>query len=268
MPLLDKQNIQIKKRAGTEDAYYYLASKVQEKYLGLSFHERANSWKDSALPPTSRSKYLSVGAKKIPLKGDLKKFKNVNLASLIGKRATTQKFSGKSITYVQLSNLLQLSCGRKKADLRKRVYPSAGARYPLEFYVLAFNVEKLEPGLYHFNPQESVLESMRHDDQIFHTKKYWSQAKHFTGAAALIFTAAVFERSRQKYGNRALRYILLEAGTVGQQMNLLGELMGLGFNYDGDGYEANIEELLGIDGVEQGLIMTFVIGKRALAKKV
>ena len=51
-------------------------------------------------------------------------------------------------------------------EVVRRFYPSGGARYPLEVYLLIQRVDSLTTGLYHYNVKENSLEilSTRLDD--------------------------------------------------------------------------------------------------------
>lgn len=46
-------------------------------------------------------------------------------------------------------------------EQKLRAVPSGGASYPLEIYAACFNVEGVEPGVYHYNVQEESLECVR-----------------------------------------------------------------------------------------------------------
>lgn len=248
------------------DLYYYLSSKIQEKFYSLAFNEQAHSFKGVKIPKSAYSKFIKKSAQQIVLKPDLKALKNLDWERTVVDRKSTIQFTHKALKLQQLSTLLTVCCGYKKflrsgkQKISGRTFPSAGGRYSLEFYILALNIDGLKPGLYHYNAEKNSLVLLRQLKEVLPLKKFWAQEKHFKNASALIFTTSILEKSRAKYGRRALRYILMEAGSVGMHMNLLSAQLGMGFCFDGGGFDGKIEELLGIDGLEQGLISNFVLG--------
>lgn len=107
----------------------------------------------------------------------------------------------------------------------KRAYPSGGARYPLELYIIIFKSRTLKKGLYHYNVRIHALEYMwkvnRQDiKEVFNQK--FSQT-----CSAIIIITAVIGRSSIKYEERAYTFSHIEAGHVGQNIYLLSESVGL-----------------------------------------
>ena len=70
-----------------------------------------------------------------------------------------------------------------------------------------------------------------------------------------------FERTQMKYGERGYRYILLEAGHIGQNICLVSETLGLKCCALGGTMDKNLEELLDIDGETESVVYGFAIGK-------
>lgn len=274
MPIISNQpNFLLENIEFSEDAQYYLSTKVQSEYFSGRFSEKVFKWQNNPLAVSqSYSTYKVYWDKpRIDLKPNLKKFKNLNWEKVVLNRKSSRDFVQRPISYTQLCNLLVMSCGAKengnwlkkiknKTHWPRRALPSGGAMYSLEYYILALNVTGLKPGLYHFNIFQGGLSLLRTDQEIFDLDKFWAQRNLFKNPSAIIFVTSIFNKVRVKYGARALRYILLEAGGVGTQMNLLSEAMNLDFCFDGGGYENKIEELIGIDGYREGLITTFVVG--------
>ena len=77
---------------------------------------------------------------------------------------------------------------------------------------------------------------------------------------AIIMTA-VFDRSQMKYGERGYRYMLIEAGHVGQNFCLTAEALGLKCSALGGTHDEPIERLLDIDGVTESVMYALAIGK-------
>lgn len=74
-------------------------------------------------------------------------------------RGSTRSFERKRIPFKLMSQLLLTTAGIdqkvKNLDYCRRSYPSAGARYPLEIYVVSLRIEGFKEGLYHYNVKDT-----------------------------------------------------------------------------------------------------------------
>ena len=80
-------------------------------------------------------------------------------------------------------------------------------------------------------------------------------------AACAIVMTSVFWRNQNKYGERGYRYILLEAGHIGQNVYLASEALGLKCCALGGTRDENLEKLLDIDGVTESVVYALAVGK-------
>ena len=74
---------------------------------------------------------------------------------------------------------------------------------------------------------------------------------------------AVVARSLHKYADRGYRLILLEAGHVGQNLNLACAALGCGSVNLGGFLDADLETLLGLDSAVEVPIYAVAIGRPA-----
>ena len=161
-----------------------------------------------------------------------------------------------------MTHALESEDGRHALPLR--AVPSGGALYPLELYVAALRVEGLEPGLYHFDPLRAGARGGRSGDSTAGDVAALSTYPEIVVAcAAVIFVAAVFGRTRFKYGLRGYRFALLEAGHVGQNVLLAATAFGLGAVPLGGFYDRLTDEFLGLDGVNESTLYTIAVGRPA-----
>ena len=144
--------------------------------------------------------------------------------------------------------------------LAARAVPSGGALYPLELFVAALRVDGLEPGLYHFDPLRSCLESVRTGLDAAEVAAVSTYPEIVDGCAAFLVIAAVFGRTRFKYGLRAYRFALLEAGHVGQNVLLAATALGFAAVPLGGFYDRRTDEFLGLDGVNESTLYTIAVG--------
>ncbi len=89
-----------------------------------------------------------------------------------------------------------------------RCNPSSGNLHPTEVYLLIGNLEDFRSGLYHYQPYDHSLE-LRAEC----LKLNWQElVEPLPASTVLVGVASVFWRESWKYGERALRYCLLDLG--------------------------------------------------------
>ena len=182
---------------------------------------------------------------------------------LIEKRRSERDFTGKSIELRALSTLLRYSCGIRSGatERRSRAQPSGGGRFPIEVYPVVFKgSDELRSGLYHYNVKEHALDVLwqrpftKADISGLFTYD-WAQ-----NASLAIIMTAVFGRNQMKYGERGYRYILLEAGHIGQNIYLNAEALGLKCCALGGTRDVNLEKLIDVDGITEAIVYGLVLG--------
>ncbi len=182
-------------------------------------------------------------------------------------RETARSFSGGQISLTQLAKILFMSYGitYSKAESRfprdLRTIPSGGALYPLEMYFASLNVSELEPGLYHFNPEEHNLDFLEAHDVNHSIDALFVQKEPAHSAAAVLFIAAYFSRTTFKYGDRGYRFALLEAGHLAQNALLTASEMGLGCAPIGGYFDRDVDRYLGLDGINQSVVYVILLGE-------
>jgi len=190
-----------------------------------------------------------------------------SLAEALAARRSTRTFSDEPLALDRLSTLLwaaygptgALDVGYDDVSQRTRTAPSAGALYPLELYLAPLRVEGLEPRIHHYDPLAHELERL--PTPIEPTGLSPDPALPGT-AAAVLFAAAVFWRSRIKYGLRAYRFTLLEAGHAMQNLLLAAEACDLGAVVVGGLFDDRVDRLLGVDGTDESVLVGACVGNR------
>jgi len=148
-------------------------------------------------------------------------------ADLLAQRVSSRGYAAGPVTLDQLAQVLS-ACRivDPSREPERRTYPSGGARFPIEIYPVAFNVEGLEPGCYHYDIAGEALETLWKKDLRERAREIVSP--HVTGCAVALVMTAVMARSEVKYGQRAYPLCLLEAGHIGQSLSLACTQLGLG----------------------------------------
>jgi len=141
-----------------------------------------------------------------------------------------------------------------------RAAPSGGALYPLELYIACQRVEGTEAALYHYDPLRHGLELLRPlaAQELAPLTPY---RELLEPSAAVILVTAMFWRSRFKYGARAYRFTLMEAGHAGQNLVLAATALGLATVPLGGFYDRLVDGFLGIDGLYEAALYLFPIGR-------
>jgi len=203
-------------------------------------------------------------AKKIELSKNFEK--NSSLEKILESRFSKRDFNQKAITINEISKILFYSGGimrfeqRENIDTSRRSYPSAGARYPLEIYTIIVRSKEIEPGIYHYNVLSHSLEEIKRGKYIEEMMKLiHPEQKSFKDASLFIVITANFSRTQNKYDERGYRFILLEAGHLGQNICLITNSLGLGACPIGGFLDDNLDELLDLDKGESSIYL-FAVG--------
>jgi SagB-type dehydrogenase family enzyme len=181
---------------------------------------------------------------------------------VILKRKSTRAFSNQSLSKADLAFLLWTTTGIQRAEhgFEFRTAPSAGALYPIETYVCVNNVEDVVQGLYHYNIKDHLLEEIRTGnlgDEIAHAAL---DQRICAIAPVVIIWAAMFNRSKWKYSQRAYRYVYLDAGHIAQNLALAATSINCGSCQVGAFFDDEINAIIGLDGVEESAIYLSVLG--------
>jgi SagB-type dehydrogenase family enzyme len=191
------------------------------------------------------------------------------LATLIYKRRSCRQFQHRRMTFDVLSSILHGSygitgeCKYKDGEIAlTRTVPSAGGLYPLEIYVNIRHVEHLTNGLYHYDVFHHSLEPLEKDCSEM-LGAYLMSQNFVEEANVLVMMSAVFLRTLRKYGPRGYRYILFEAGHCAQNLCLLAAERNLASLCVGGFQDAAINEALGFNLAEEGIVYSVAIGYSA-----
>jgi len=81
-----------------------------------------------------------------------------------------------------------------------------------------------------------------------------------SGGGLYLDGGAVFERCKWKYGQRAYRYIYLDAGHIAENLALAAVSLNLGTCEIGALYDDQVNAIIGIDGTEESTICMAAAG--------
>jgi len=145
-------------------------------------------------------------------------------------------------------------------DYHFRAAASAGALYPVELYLVAGEIEGLEPGLYHFLPADLKLHGLRRGDW----RPYLAGQVGVTSlrrARAVLIMTSIFWRSAWKYRARAYRYCFWDTGTILANLLAAANTDALETEIITAFKEGPVEELLEVDGDREGIACLVALGQ-------
>lgn len=191
------------------------------------------------------------------------------LAEAVTRRRSARAYDGGALELEELATVLETAYGvtgsQPGTPQLLRAAPSGGALFPLELYVAAARVAGLEEALYHYDPLQSVLERLRPLEFRRDVERLTPYPELLGGSAAVVLVTAMFWRSRFKYGQRAYRFTLLEAGHAMQNALLAAAALHLAAVPVGGFFDRRADALLGCDGLAEAALYLLPIG-RAVAE--
>jgi SagB-type dehydrogenase family enzyme len=175
----------------------------------------------------------------------------VSLEEALARRRSVRELDGTPLTREDLGQLLWAAQGVTDAQGR-RTAPSAGARYPLELD--AVSVE----GVARYLPDGHRLAWRAAEDLRPALQRAALDQPQVGDAAVVIVISAVPERTATRYGDRADRYVALEAGHAAQNVLLEVVALGLGAVPIGSFDDAEVGRLLGLAAGEEPLYLVAI----------
>lgn len=204
---------------------------------------------------------------------------DVSLTDAVDGRRSRRKFTGRGLSRAELSTLLRHSCGvtnrmavmppgenDRSAESSFRSYPSAGGLYPVETYLAVVNEgQDLTTGLYYYVPEKHGLRVLKNDTDDFASAmrdRFFEDQTviDYEDSAVIVLLTAAFWRSKAKYGPTGYRFALQESGHVMQNFLLAAEGMGLAGTPVGGCKENEMNDFLGVNGVDEALTYVGCIG--------
>jgi putative peptide maturation dehydrogenase len=201
--------------------------------------------------------------------------READLYRLLLERKTTRSLDPEaSMTLDELGALLYYTFGcQGYLDLGegivvlKKTSPSGGSLHPVEAYPLVVAVDGLAPGLYHYRTDRHALElvtALTRAPARDLLVDFAAGQTYLSGASVLIVMTARFDRSYWKYRHpRAYAVLHMDAAHLSQTLYLVSAELGLGAFVSAAVNAGNIEDLLGLDGFEEGVIAVCGCGRPA-----
>jgi len=161
------------------------------------------------------------------------------------RRRSTRAFTGEAFLLDELASIL---CFAYLSDLSS--VPMLFTPAFLETYLVVQKVIGLLPGAYHLDPHgapnEMRLSRLMAGDFRAQTQHFCLGQELARDAAVVVVHVAHLKGTLARYGDRAYRYLHLDAGHIGQRLNLAAVHLGLGASGIGGFYDDEVNGLLGL----------------------
>jgi SagB-type dehydrogenase family enzyme len=250
-----------------EAAFFHFGTRASRFQTNGALRDRELRAKAIDSPPPSPVKVIGGARRALPDALDLG-----SLSEVLRDRRTWRNFSKQRVTLEQLATVLQLTFGvqhwatvRGQGRVALKTSPSAGARHPIEAYVVSAGVIGLPAGVYHYDAGAHALVAIRRRrPQLV---PLLAGQRYFSKAAFIVVMSAIFERSMWKYpSSRAYRSILIDAGHLGQTFCLVATALGLAPFCTMAFRESQIDKVIGVDGVSETAM--YVVGAGSRPRRV
>jgi SagB-type dehydrogenase family enzyme len=179
------------------------------------------------------------------------------LETTIMRRRSTRSYSGADITLEELKAIFHFTY--QPQDYLIQGLDSDPDYFDLNLlqtFVAVSGVRGLEEGCYYYAPNSQELRQIRF--------KNFRRDLHFLclgqdlgrDAAVVVFHTADLKQAVKKYGDRVYRYLHLDAGHLGQRLNLAAIYLNLGVSGIGGFFDDQVNEVLGIPTDEAVIYIT------------
>jgi SagB-type dehydrogenase family enzyme len=179
------------------------------------------------------------------------------LERTILRRRSTRRFSGAHLTLDELNTVLDFT-------YQPHHYAEQGLDSDPDFFDLSLiqtfiavsGVDGLEAGCYYYAPYAQEFRQIRFKN--FREELGYLCLGQDLGrdAAAVIFHTADLKSAIARHGDRVYRYLHLDAGHLGQRLNLGAIRLGLGVSGIGGFFDDQVNDVLGIPEDEAVLYIT------------
>jgi SagB-type dehydrogenase family enzyme len=216
------------------------------------------------VPPIQKPYPQTADLIDLDVEEDWENIFNIPLARAVKNRVSRRNYSGDSLSLEELSFLLWATQGVRLAEGNNtyRNVPSAGCRHSMETYLAVFDVDELESGVYRYLPLSHRLILEFKDNELSEKLITATFRQEFAGHSALTFMwTTIPNRMEWRYGPVSHKVIAMDAGHAAQNLYLACEAINSGTCAIAAYNQEYIDELLGLDGVDEFVIYLAPVGK-------
>lgn len=171
----------------------------------------------------------------------------VSVEESLVRRRSIRQFQDRGLSWGDIAQLLWACQGVTDPE-GLRTAPSAGALYPLDVFVVTSS------GVYRYEPEPHELRRTG-DRDVRSRLRRAALDQDALAAPCVIVIAGVVHRTAHKYGDRAWRYVVLEAGHAAQNVLLQATALGLCAVPIGAFDDEEVRTVLGAPSQDQILVL-------------
>ncbi len=179
------------------------------------------------------------------------------LENTILQRRSTREYSGGKLELAELKAILDFTYQPQHyTDQGMDGSPDYFDLSLIETFIVVTRVEGLEEGCYYYAPKSQELRQIRFKN--FQDELHYLCLGQELGrdAGAVIFHTSDLQSAIEKYGDRVYRYLHMDAGHLGQRVNLAAIALGVGVSGIAGFFDDLVNEVLGIPNDEAVLYIT------------
>ncbi|WAL60653.1 SagB/ThcOx family dehydrogenase [Thermocoleostomius sinensis] len=179
------------------------------------------------------------------------------LEKTIVQRRSTRTYSGANLSLDELKALLDFTYQPQHyQDQQLDPTPDYFDLKLIETFIAVSGVDGLDEGCYYYAPYAQELRQIRFKNFRRQLHRLCLGQNLGRDAAAVLFHTADLQAAVATYGDRVYRYLHLDAGHLGQRLNLAAIRLGLGVSGIAGFFDDEVNEVLGIPADEAVLYIT------------
>ncbi|MDJ0270751.1 MAG: SagB/ThcOx family dehydrogenase [Aigarchaeota archaeon] len=160
-------------------------------------------------------------AKRVELPREFPKPSLPTLEALAGKNLREKRGE---LDIAGLAEILYFSAGITRVlrnplgEFYFRAAPATGALYPIELYIVSGDIPGLRAGVYHFDPGEFILNTLREGDYRDYLSRAAGEEQAVRDAPATVVMTSIAWRNAWKYQVRSYRHWFWDSGVIAANM--------------------------------------------------
>ncbi len=183
------------------------------------------------------------------------------LETTILKRRSTRAYNGANLQLEELKALLDFTYQPQnyieQGFDRNPDYFDLGL---IETFIAVSGVDDLEEGCYYYAPKAQELRQIRFKNFRRELHRLCLGQNLGRDAAVVLFHTADLVKAVARYGDRAYRYLHMDAGHLGQRLNLAAIRLGLGVSGIAGFFDDEVNEVLGIP-IDEAVLYITTLGR-------
>lgn len=176
------------------------------------------------------------------LNGDSTDLQDEILTTIL-RRRSARMFTGQPASFHQLRRVLEYAYERDEDSKGKRSPLTAGL---IESWVVVHDAQGIDAGIYALNEDDGLLNQVE-AGEFRHSLHFLCLHQELAlMASAIVIHTCDLRAAVDRFGNRAYRYLHLDAGYLGQRMALAALHEGLGTSGIGGFFDEHVNDLLAL----------------------